>query len=232
MGSLVHIAALVLVVVAACSRDAKQSTTPRAAEARGGLSQDPPVMGEVPDLQVPMQRADATPAGRAFLVDPGAANPQIAREAVAVLRPTSGHQTTGIVRFRETRDGLEVFTVATNLPQGPHAYHVHVYGDCSAPDASSAGPHFHFTGSSFDKEVRIITGNLGELRGDGTNAPSHQARIPNATLQGPFSIIGRAVVIHAQGNDPQVTPDGGAGDRIACGVIGVGNPEPPQTARR
>lgn len=230
MASVAHIAALVLVAGAACSRDSQQQTTPRAAAPQRGLAQDPPHMGEVPDLQVPMQRLE--PNQRAILVDPGAPKQAYVREAIAVLRPTAGNQAMGTVRFRETENGVDVFTAMTNLPSGPHAYHVHVYGDCSAPDAESAGPHFHFTGSSFDKEVNIVTGNLGELRGDGQNAPTHQAQIPGATLQGPFSIVGRAVVVHQHGNNHEVTPDGGAGARIACGVIGVANPEPPRTARK
>src|SRR5690606_34558927 len=110
---------------------------------------------------------------------------------------------TGVVRFRDDGSGdmLEVIASVDGLAGGVHAYHVHVYGDCSSPDAESAGPHFHFTGSSFDQRPRIITGNRGELRPDDKLTTTHHARV-EATLQGRYSIIGRSVVVHEQGNDP------------------------------
>ena len=140
------------------------------------------------------------------------------------MHPTKGNAARGVVHFRQTDNGVEVFAAIDGLPSGRHAYHVHVYGDCASPDAKSAGPHFHFNGSSFDTSVDIITGNLGELTGrDGGNArtATHHSRLQAATLQGRFSLIGRSVVIHERPNDHSHPPDGDAGDRVACGVIGV-----------
>jgi Cu-Zn family superoxide dismutase len=175
--------------------------------------------------------ADAPAGGTA--IDPGAAHPAPVREAVAVLVPTQGSRVGGVVRFRDDGDAVTVVASVDGLPGGVHAYHVHVYGDCSSPDAKSAGPHFHFTGSSFDEEAPIVTGNLGELRPGDKPTTLHRARIP-AALQGPFSIIGRAVVVHEHGNDHASPPDGAAGKRIACGVIGVAGPftAAPTTAHR
>lgn len=179
----------------------------------------------------PPTTADVAPGGAA--IDPGAAYPAPVREAVAVLVPTQGSRVGGVIRFRDDGDSVAVVASVDGLPGGVHAYHVHVYGDCSSPDATSAGPHFHFSGSSFDKEAPIVTGDLGELR-PGQNATTlHRARIP-ATLAGPFSIIGRAVVVHEKGNDHTSPPDGAAGKRLACGVIGVSGPfaAAPATAHR
>jgi Cu-Zn family superoxide dismutase len=166
-------------------------------------------------------------------VDPGASDPIPVHDATAVLVPTKGSHVSGVVRFRESGDALEVTASVDGLAGGAHAYHVHVYGDCSSPDAASAGPHFHFTGSSFDEEVPIITGDLGELRPDDKLTTVHQTRV-RASLHGRYSIIGRAVVVHEHGNDPASPPDGGAGKRLACGVIGVSGPVPaaPRTASR
>jgi Cu-Zn family superoxide dismutase len=148
------------------------------------------------------------------------------REAVAVLVPTKGSRVSGVVRFRTDGPGTDVEVTASvdGLPAGAHAYHVHIYGDCSAPDAQSAGPHFHFVGSSFE-EKRFITGDLGELRADGKTTTAERGRI-HAMLQGRYSILGRAVVVHEKGNDPASPPDGAAGKRLACGVIGVANQGP------
>jgi superoxide dismutase, Cu-Zn family len=207
-----------VVVTAGCARDARTQAPRSGSE------------GTVPDVE----RVTDEPAAqqRQILVDPGADDGRAVREAIAVLQPMRGSKVTGQIRFRQLDDGLEVFATVDNLPGGVHAYHVHVFGDCSAPDGTSAGPHFHFTGSSFDKEVPMITGNLGELRDPGSHTATHRAMIPMASLHGGYSILGRSVVVHAKGNDPTVTPDGGAGDRIACGVIGVANTEPPRAARR
>jgi Cu-Zn family superoxide dismutase len=207
-------AALATALIASCARDAREPTLPRPAPAP---AQEPAQHAHVAD-----QRAtEAT----AFL-DPGAEGARRpVREALAVMYSTSGLRM-GTVRFVDTDGaGLAVSASVDSLPIGAHAYHVHVYGDCSSADFKSAGPHFHFTGSSHDEHVNMITGNLGELAPDAEGRAQAEARLPDARLQGPFSVMGRAVIVHAQGNDPAVTPDGGAGARIACGVIGIANPE-------
>jgi superoxide dismutase, Cu-Zn family len=154
-------------------------------------------------------------------LDPGATDPQAIDEAVAVLVPTQGNKVKGTVRFTETGAGVSMSADVTGLPKGTHAFHVHVFGDCSAPDAESAGDHFHFTGSSLSKDTRIITGNLGELTADKAGKATVTATIDRASLHGDYSILGRSVVVHALPNDPAKPPDGGAGKRLACGVIGV-----------
>jgi Cu-Zn family superoxide dismutase len=191
-----------------------------AAEVRTGSQASEPA----PPQPVPQEPAPAVAPPAVTALDPGAVNPRRVREAVAVLSPTRGNAVTGTVYFRETPDGVDVFATVDNLPGNLHAYHVHVQGDCSAPDASSAGPHFNFTGSSFDRRVGFITGNLGELRPAGRDTATGRRHVPSATLQGKYSIIGRSVVVHARGNDPSVTPDGNTGARLACGVIGIAEP--------
>lgn len=214
------LSAVLLVTAAACARDAQPTTTPVAASpamAPPGGHQHPP--GSAPGHEMHDKHAMHQKM-HSVAVDPGAPTPKPVATAIAVLQPTSGNTVTGMVRFRDAGGALEVTADVQGLPPGEHAYHVHVFGDCSAPDGASAGPHFHFTGSSFDKTVKMITGDLGELMGQGGTV-KQSARIAGASLHGPFSIIGRAVVVHEKGNNPQVTPDGGAGKRIACGVIGV-----------
>lgn len=215
-----------LPLIVACARDERPATTPAAASAPAAQPSSQMAAGG-------MQHDMHGMHGGTALVDPGAPDSRNVRDAVAMLHPSSGSNVTGWVRFQQTDDkGLDVTANIDGLPGGRHAYHVHVYGDCSSPDAKSAGPHFHFTGSSFDKTVNIITGNLGELSPQSDGKAIHSTRIANARLHGPYSVIGRAVVVHAKPNDPKVTPDGGAGDRIACGVIGVGNPESSEAASK
>jgi len=143
--------------------------------------------------------------------------------AVAVLHPTRGNEVRGVVRFAETGEGVQVVAEAAGLSEGPHAYHVHLYGDCTAPDGTSAGTHFNFVGSSKapPEDIERITGNLGELVAGDDGRARHEARVELASLVGPKSIVGRSVVVHARGNDPDSPPIGSAGPRLACGVIGI-----------
>ena len=158
------------------------------------------------------------------------ANPMLdedkAQGAVAILYPTAGNEVRGTVHFRPSGNNLTIDTTATSLSPGEHGYHVHIYGDCAAPDGTSAGTHFNFEGSSLNppEDIGHITGNLGTLMADQNGNAEHSAEIENATLSGPKSIIGRAVIVHAKANDPAQPPIGAAGSRVACGVIGIADP--------
>ncbi len=164
-----------------------------------------------------------------FAVDPGAPEKKSVTRAIATLRPTKGNEVAGTVAFEEKPGGgLKVTTDVNGLAPGKHAYHIHVLGDCSSPDAKSAGPHFNFEGSSLEPEHPHITGDLGDLLAGEARTARADITLPKATLQGPYSILGRSVVIHEKPNDPTKPPDGAAGPRLACGVIGVDDPDVPK----
>jgi superoxide dismutase, Cu-Zn family len=221
---------LIPVIALGCASHRRASAPPASPSANA-----PPPSSAEPSTHTMHGDGAPAPSGEALLgtaIDPGATNSAPVREAVAVLAPLKGSRVTGVVRFRVDGDALDVTTSVDGLPGGVHAYHVHVYGDCSSPDGESAGPHFHFTGSSFG-EARIITGNLGELRPGGKPTIADRTRI-QASLGGRYSILGRAVIVHERGNDPTSPPDGAAGKRLACGVIGIAGPAPaaPRAALR
>jgi Cu-Zn family superoxide dismutase len=137
-------------------------------------------------------------------------------QAVATLKPTRDRRAWGVVRFQTVRKGIRILADVSGLPRnGRHALHVHETGDCSAPDASSAGGHFDFeTG----REPREIAGNLGDLEVGPYGRAVFEVMIPRAALECEHSIVGRAVIVHERGNDPAAR-DGDAGAAIACGVI-------------
>jgi Cu-Zn family superoxide dismutase len=143
-----------------------------------------------------------------------------ASRAVAELRPTRGNETRGIVEFETSGGRLLVSAHVDGLSPGAHGIHVHEAGDCSAPDATSAGPHFVFDATT-DREQSPIAGNLGELDASATGKAGLERALERVSLDGPRGIIGRSVVVHSRGNDPSQPPDGDAGARIACGVIEV-----------
>lgn len=182
-----------------------------------------PDVGALPRLRPPRR---AAPGMR--WIDPGTDDAVGVHEAVAVLAPTKGSAVSGVVRFREDENGLDVSAEIDGLTGSVLAYHVHVFGDCSAPDGASAGPHFHFAGSSFGRPPRTLIGNLGELFPDGNLTTRHHARL-RATLHGAFSIVGRAVIVQersAEVGAPRSAReiDGPPRKRLACGVIGIANP--------
>ena len=158
-------------------------------------------------------------------VDPGAQRRDPVREAIAVLHGTDlAPKAHGVVRFQaQGPETVKVIADVEGLPPGPHAYHLHVYGDCSSPDAESAGTHFNLHGSSLDppKDIKRITGNLGELIADESGRAHAESTIHGITMQGGYTILGRSVLVHVKGNDPSQPPIGGAGARMACGVVGV-----------
>ena len=158
-----------------------------------------------------------------LFVDPGAEEPERVTRAMVVLHPTKGSEAMGTIEFMEEEGGVAYKASFENLPAGKHAYHIHLYGDCSSDDGKSAGTHFNLDGSSLNppEDIDHITGDLGEVDAKGDGAASAQGKLEGASLHGLYSIIGRAAIIHEKGNDKTQPPIGAAGGRLACGVIGI-----------
>ena len=143
-------------------------------------------------------------------------------QAVAILHPTEGNPASGIVTFEKSMKGVKILADVVGLEPGKHGFHIHQWGDCSAPDATSAGGHYDpFNkrhGAPSDEQRHV--GDLGNLVAD-TNGRAHYERVDQVvSLTGPNSIIGRAVIVHAGEDDLTTQPTGAAGARLACGVIG------------
>ena len=89
-------------------------------------------------------------------------------KAVAVLHPTAGNKVIGIVTFTKVRTGIEVVADLEGLTPGLHGFHIHQYGDCSAPNGDSAGGHFNPEGmphgAPTSKERRV--GDFGNVTAD------------------------------------------------------------------
>ena len=165
-----------------------------------------------------------------ILADEKAASEDAAKpmEAVAVLQPTEGSSVEGTVTFRKTMDDqIQVEARVTGLlPNQKHAIHIHEFGDLTAPDGKSAGGHFnpgeHPHGLPSQDSVRHA-GDLGNLEADENGTAEYTVKVANFTIDGESPILGRAVIVHA-GADTGEQPTGGAGDRLAQGVIGIKQP--------
>ena len=146
----------------------------------------------------------------------------MSHNATAILKPTKGSQVKGTVRFNEIPPNVHIVADITGLSPGKHGFHIHEKGDCSAPDASSAGGHFnpeHKMHGGPDAPEHH-TGDLGNIEAD-SNGRAHYERTVNflEIAVDPNTIDGKAVIVHAQEDDLHSQPVGNAGARLACGII-------------
>ncbi len=157
-----------------------------------------------------------------LLVDPGGRDGTLVTQAVVKLTPVKNNgKGEGTVRFATGPTGVRLKAEVDGLQfLTNYALYVHLTGDCSSDDGSSSGPTFNFDGSSLDPPDDRY-GALGEIQADVSGIAKGDGKVPGAYLQGPYSLIGRAVVLHATSGDPN-KPVYAAGQRLACGVIGVG----------
>lgn len=153
---------------------------------------------------------------------PPAAVEEAPPTATAALMPREGGTVAGQVTFTEIDSGVLIVAHITGAPPGTHGFHIHEVGDCSAADFKSAGGHFNPTemphGAPTDMERHA--GDLGnvEVAEDGT--VHHEAASSMITVSdGPASIVGRGVILHAKPDDLESQPTGAAGPRLACGVV-------------
>ncbi len=165
--------------------------------------------------------ANATPVA----AEPGApasAPAGNSKKASATIEARSGSKITGTATFEEMRDDVHVTVEIAGATPGEHGVHIHEKGDCSAPDASSAGPHFNPAGRAHGAPGAPMhhAGDFGNITigpdGRGTlSIMSHDINVKG----GPRSVRGRAIVIHEKPDDLKSQPAGDAGARIGCGVI-------------
>jgi superoxide dismutase, Cu-Zn family len=144
-------------------------------------------------------------------------------KAIAVLTPTQGSKVQGVVSFIKERNGVRVVASLDGLSPGLHGFHIHEYGDCSSHDANSAGGHFNpanMPHGAPDADKRHA-GDLGNIQADNSGNGKYNAVNSMVALDGTNSVIGRAVVVHAQADDFKTQPTGASGARLACGIIGI-----------
>jgi Cu-Zn family superoxide dismutase len=201
---------VLLVATAACGGGKKPaSAAPAAPEAAAPAT---------PEAATPATPEAATPAAPA---EP--APPPAPKHATATMEGTAKFKNVkGTVEFTQTDDGVEVTANIEGLKKGDHGFHIHEKGDCSAPDASSAGGHFnpsnHKHGGPDAPEHH--EGDLGNLTAGADGKATKTFTMKGITLdEGPTSIVGKGFIIHEKKDDLKTQPTGNAGGRVACGVI-------------
>jgi Cu-Zn family superoxide dismutase len=145
--------------------------------------------------------------------------------ANAALKPTQGHQVAGALSLAAERSGVRIGGSIQGLqPNSEQGFHIHEKGDCSAPDASSAGAHFNPTAQPHGNPKGTGPKHLGDmvnLRADAQGVAKVNVFIAGASLHTnqPTDLLGKAIVVHAKPDDYKSQPAGDSGDRVACGVI-------------
>lgn len=146
-------------------------------------------------------------------------------KALATIAPTQNNSARGTVVYSSTDKGIKISAKISGLSPGKHGFHIHEFGDCSAPDGTSAGGHFapgHAKHGAPDAEEHH-TGDMGNIVADNDGNASLELLSDDMSFEGKNSIIGRAVIVHSKA-DSFDQPSGSAGARVACGVIGVSKP--------
>jgi Cu-Zn family superoxide dismutase len=148
---------------------------------------------------------------------------QSAPTAKVRLESRSSSSVTGTLALRQEAGGVRITGEVLGLaPASAHGFHVHEKGDCSAADASSAGPHFNPMGSPHGMmgATPHHAGDMPNIVADKRGAAQVDVLLAGATLTpGPASLAGRAIVVHRDPDDYATQPAGNAGPRLACGVI-------------
>ncbi|THH05503.1 hypothetical protein EW145_g4745 [Phellinidium pouzarii] len=151
----------------------------------------------------------------------------LVKKAVVVLSGDSG--VTGTVYFTQTATSGpvtvsgEIRNLGANAKKG---FHVHQLGDATS-GCTSAGPHFNPLGKTHGapSDSNRHVGDLGNIQSDASGVASLSFSDKLLSLNGPFSIVGRSVVVHAgtddlgKGRNDESLKTGNAGARAACGVI-------------
>ena len=144
--------------------------------------------------------------------------------AAVALESRSGSSVTGNLRLSDSSAGLRITGEVRGLaPGSEHGFHIHDKGDCSAPDASSAGGHFNPAAAAHGRAgsgAPHHAGDLPNIKADAKGVAMVDQTVAGVTLAaGATGAGGRAVVVHRDPDDYTSQPAGNAGPRVACGVI-------------
>jgi len=135
----------------------------------------------------------------------------------------------GTITFVQEGDGATKVTgTVTGLTQGNHGFHVHQFGDYSS-GCGSTGGHFNPAGKEHGgpEMAERHAGDLGNIVAGSDGSAVIDISDKFVPLSGPNSIIGRAIVVHADeddfglGGQADSKTTGHAGARLSCGVIGL-----------
>jgi superoxide dismutase, Cu-Zn family len=164
-----------------------------------------------------------TVAGLLVLAPLAARGADTAAQTQAMIEAKSGSTVAGTATFTELENGcVKVVVHLEQAPPGTHGFHIHEKGDCSAPDAMSAGAHFNPASNPHAGPLDNVrhNGDLGNIE-IGKDGKGHLEIVDDLVTvkPGPTSVVGKSVIFHEQTDDLKTQPTGNSGTRLGCGVI-------------
>lgn len=157
--------------------------------------------------------------------DPSQPASDTTQSAMATISPMTGESVEGEIRFQDMgMGGVSITGELRGLNPGKHGFHIHENGNCSGPNADSAGDHFTINGQphgSPDEATDLHhTGDLGNIVVGPDGTANIRMELEQITLEpGPAGIIDRAIIVHSDEDDLTSQPSGNSGDPVGCGVI-------------
>lgn len=150
---------------------------------------------------------------------------------VSVLRNDAG-EPHGIVRLLELEGGgCKVAVTAWGLSPGNHGFHIHRSGNETGGSHTLCAHYNPFGKSHGDlNDPGAHAGDLGNLFFESNGECTSVFVADQVSLSGPYSVLGRSFVIHADPDDlglgsyPDSKTTGHSGDRVLYGVIGIDEP--------
>ncbi len=146
-----------------------------------------------------------------------------AKQANAMIGSSNDSGVTGMAVFTQNGDQITLTAEIQGASPGLHAIHIHAYGDCSAPDGTSAGGHWNPTDVAHGKwgEGEFHLGDIGNITvgEDGTGRITLTTDLWEIGTGSDVDVVGRSIIVHAGADDFISQPSGAAGARIGCGVI-------------
>lgn len=146
--------------------------------------------------------------------------------AAVQLSSTKDSTANGGLKISASGTGVKISGMVQGLqPDSEFGFHFHEKGDCSAPDATSAGAHFNPTNQQHGNPQAQPhhAGDMPNVKSDAQGVAEVSIDNPDVSLQSgePNDILGKALVLHARPDDYKTQPSGDSGDRIACGVVAI-----------
>ena len=135
----------------------------------------------------------------------------------------------GTLVVSEDAGGIRIAPDLKGLPPGSHGFHVHQFANCGARERGGAILAGDLAGDHWDPDHKGHHGAPGSgHRGDlpplvvSSDGTAKQAVTVKGVKLG--ELRNKSFVIHAGGDNQsdQPKPNGGGGDRIACGVVQAG----------
>jgi len=154
--------------------------------------------------------------------------------AVAEDKPLSadllgaGGAKIGTITLTGAPKGVLLRIEAKGLTPGWHGMHFHEKGDCSDPKFANSGGHVHIATPVVHGLLNKDANDFGDLpnlyvAADGSaEVELYSTLVSMKGEDGRAALLdadGSALVIHEKPDDYKTQPIGGAGGRIACGVI-------------